>query len=280
MPSSGFRVAMKYEGPVKMCVFDWAGTVVDSGVFAPVLTFQKLFEDEGVPITSDEVRAPMGVHKRIHIRKILQTPAVAERWLKNKKIAANDDDAERIYSKSLSATLDVLPSNSHLIRGTVETMNILRSKFNVKIGSSTGYTSEIMEKLKPQAAKGGYAPDCYVTSDLVPNARPSPAMIFKNMIELDIWSPKSVVKVDDTTGGITAGLAGGCWTVGIAKTGNYVGLTEADMDAMNPEELEAKVEKARKILRDSGAHFIIDTIVDLPGVIEKINERLALGLSP
>ena len=43
----------------------FAGTVVDSGVFAPVLTFQKLFEDEGVPITSDEVRAPMGVHKRV-----------------------------------------------------------------------------------------------------------------------------------------------------------------------------------------------------------------------
>ena len=42
------------------------GTVVDSGVFAPVLTFQKLFEDEGVPITSDEVRAPMGVHKRVN----------------------------------------------------------------------------------------------------------------------------------------------------------------------------------------------------------------------
>ena len=37
----------------------------DSGVFAPVLTFQKLFVDEGVPITSDEVRAPMGVHKRV-----------------------------------------------------------------------------------------------------------------------------------------------------------------------------------------------------------------------
>ena len=44
------------------------GTVVDSGVFAPVLTFQKLFEDEGVPITSDEVRAPMGVHKRVNTK--------------------------------------------------------------------------------------------------------------------------------------------------------------------------------------------------------------------
>ena len=46
-------------------MFDWAGTVCDAGVFAPVLTFQKLFEDEGVPITSEEVRAPMGVHKRV-----------------------------------------------------------------------------------------------------------------------------------------------------------------------------------------------------------------------
>ena len=75
-----------------------------------------------------------------------------------------------------------------------------------------------MAKLRPQAAAGGYAPDCYVTSDLVPNARPSPAMIFKNMIELDVWSPQSVVKVDDTTGGIKAGLYGGMWAVGIAKT--------------------------------------------------------------
>jgi len=278
--ATGFRLAAKYEGPVKLCVFDWAGTVVDPGVFAPVLTFQKLFEQEGVPITSAEVRAPMGVHKRIHIQKIIQTPSVSERWLKKKGTAPTDDDAERIYSKSLSATLDVLPNNSHLIRGAVETVSTLRSKFHVKIGSSTGYTSEIMEKLRPQAARGGYAPDCYVTSDLVPNARPSPAMIFKNMIELDIWSPKSVVKVDDTTGGIKAGIFGGCWTVGVAKTGNYVGLTEAEMDKMNPEELEVKVEKARKILLDSGAHFVIDTIVELPGIIEKINERLALGLSP
>merc|ERR1712110_681358 len=275
--SFDFRPHPHFEGPIKACVFDWAGTVVDAGVFAPVLTFQKLFEDEGVPISSEEVRAPMGVHKRIHIQKIVETPAVAARWLQKKP---TDDDAERIYSKSLTATLDVLPNNSHLIRGAAATIDLLRSKYGIKIGSSTGYTSEIMAKLKPQAAKAGYAPDCYVTSDLVPNARPSPAMIFKNMIELDIWVPKSVVKVDDTTGGIKAGLYAGCWTVGIAKTGNYVGLTEEDMDKMDPKELEAKVEKARKILKDCGAHFIIDTIKDLPQVIDKINERMALGLSP
>merc|ERR1712200_13227 len=100
---NNFRTVPVYRGPVQACVFDWAGTVVDSGVFAPVLTFQKLFEDEGVPITSDEVRAPMGVHKRIHIQKICDTPAVTQRWQEKKGQAPTSDDAERIYSKSLSA---------------------------------------------------------------------------------------------------------------------------------------------------------------------------------
>ena len=49
---------------------------------------------------------------------------------------------------------------------------------------------------------------------------------------------------------------------------------------MNPDELEQKVEKARQILHDSGAHFVIDTIGDLPKIIEIINDRLSMGLSP
>merc|ERR1712083_1090797 len=140
-----------------------------------------------------------------------------------------DDDAERIYSKSLSATLDVLYTNSHLIRGAKDTINLLRSKFGIKIGSSTGYTSEIMEKLKPMAAAEGYAPDSYVTSDVVPSARPGPNMILLNMVKLDVFPAQAVVKVDDSGPGIIAGLNAGCWTVGIAKTGNYVGMTEAEM---------------------------------------------------
>ena len=81
--------------------------------------------------------------------------------------APTDEDAERIYSNSLSATLDMLPSCSRMIKGDVrfnnnnnsfkncivtsgvpQTMTRLRQEFGLKIGSSTGYTSEIMEKLR------------------------------------------------------------------------------------------------------------------------------------
>merc|ERR1712154_624349 len=228
MMSQEFRNVPVYTGNVKACVFDWAGTVCDAGVFAPVLTFQKLFEDEGVPITSQEVRAPMGVHKRLHIQRICQLPEVKRRWTEKKGSPPTDDYAERIYSKSLTATLDLLPSNSRVIQGVAQTISRLRSEFGVKIGSSTGYTSEIMAKLKPLAAAQGYSPDSYVTSDMVTTGRPTPAMIYLNMVNMDISPASAVVKVDDTTSGIVAGLTAGCWTVGVAKTGNYVGMTEVD----------------------------------------------------
>jgi len=274
------RMMPKYHGTVQACVFDWAGTICDSGVFAPVLSFQKLFENEGVPITDEEARGPMGVHKRTHIEKVLEHPSVRQRWASKKGGSHTEKDIDRIYGKYLTTTMDVLANNSKLITGTVETIEVLRSKYGIKIGSSTGYTKEIMEKLKPMAAKEGYAPDCYVTSDEVPVARPSPSLIFLNMIRMDIWTAKAVVKVDDTVGGIVAGHHAGCWTVGIAKTGNYVGATEDQLAKMDPQELEGKVKSARAKLYQSGAHFVIDTISDLPPVIDEINARLALGLSP
>jgi len=275
-----YRSVPIYQGGVKACIFDWAGTVCDAGVFAPVLTFQKLFEEEGVEISSEEVRAPMGVHKRLHIQRICQLPEVRRRWTQKKGAAPTDEDAERIYSKSLTATLKWLPTNSRMIKGVPETMAQLRSQFGLKIGSSTGYTSEIMAKLKPLAAGQGYVPDSYVTSDQVHSARPTPAMIYLNMVQLDVYPAQAVVKVDDTSSGIIAGLSAGCWTVGIAKTGNYVGMTEEDMETADQEELAAKIDKARDILYQAGAHFVIDTTCDLPPIIEEINQRMRLGLRP
>jgi len=280
MAQQEFRNVPVYRGGVKAIIFDWAGTVCDAGVFAPVLCFQQLFEEEGVPITPEEVRAPMGVHKRIHIQKICQLSEVRQRWTAKHGKAPTNEDAERIYQKSLTATLDLLPANSKMITGVADTVNKLRAEYGVKIGSCTGYTKEIMAKLRPLAAAEGYEPDSLVTSDEVPSARPGPNMIFLNMVKLDVFPVSAVIKCDDSSPGIIAGLHAGCWTVGIAKTGNTVGMNEAEMAAADPAELARKVQRAADILYEAGAHFVIDTTVDLPGVVEEINRRLALGLRP
>jgi len=64
-PRVQYRSQLSYVGQLKACVLDWGGTVVDCGVFAPAVGFMEVFKQEGVPITVDEARAPMGIHKRV-----------------------------------------------------------------------------------------------------------------------------------------------------------------------------------------------------------------------
>lgn len=45
-------------------------------------------------------------------------------------------------------------------------------------------------------------------------------------------------------------------------------------------ELNLKLGKARDILVDSGAHYVIDSVADLPDVILDINKKLSIGEKP
>lgn len=55
-------------------IFDWAGTTVDYGCFAPVQAFVEVFRHFGIEPTMEEVREPMGMLKRDHIRAMLEMP--------------------------------------------------------------------------------------------------------------------------------------------------------------------------------------------------------------
>ena len=52
---------------IEAVIFDWAGTTVDYGCFAPVQAFSEVFKEFGVTPTMEEVRKPMGMLKIDHI---------------------------------------------------------------------------------------------------------------------------------------------------------------------------------------------------------------------
>lgn len=276
---SDYRISRQYLGTVKAVVLDWAGTVIDCGVFSPAGAFMTIFEEEGVPVTNDEARGPMGMHKRAHIVKMLDMDSVRARWIKAKGQPPTEADIDRLYSKFVPKNIEALEQHSKLIEGTVECIKELR-KMGIKIGSCTGYPSDIVNRLKPLAEKQGYVPDVYVTADEVPAARPMPYMVWLNAIRMVVSPVESVVKVDDTVDGIREGTSAGCWTVGVAKTGNYVAASQKELDSMPSDELERKLQNAYERLHDAGSHYVIDTIKDLPDVIRDINRRMAMGDRP
>lgn len=61
---------------IEAVIFDWAGTTVDYGCFAPVQAFVEAFKSFGIEPTMEEVRKPMGMLKIDHIRTMMQMETV------------------------------------------------------------------------------------------------------------------------------------------------------------------------------------------------------------
>jgi phosphonoacetaldehyde hydrolase len=264
---------------VKAVIFDWAGTVVDYGSLAPMGAFVETFAEFGVEISIDEARGPMGMAKRPHIATLAALPRIAEAWTRNHGRAPTEGDIDALYDVFVPKNVAVAAHYADVIPGTAEVVSALRAE-GVKIGSSTGYTREIMARITPRAAAQGFAPDSLVCTGDTPEGRPSPLMFYKGLIDLDVWPAWHAIKVDDTTVGIAEGVNAGAWAVGVAVSGNAFGLSLADTIALSPEEFIRRRARAQDALYSAGAHYVIDSVTDLMVVAAQIEGRLARGERP
>ncbi len=258
---------------IKAVILDWAGTTVDFGSRAPMGVFVQVFDRFGVEITIEEARVPMGLPKRDHIRALLAMPRVAESWRAARGREPDEADVDAVYEAFVPANVEVAAEHADLIPGTAQTAQALREQ-GVAIGSTTGYTREIMDQILPVAARQGYAPDALVCDGETPSGRPAPFMIYRCLLELAVQPAWACVKVDDTAPGIAEGLAAGCWTVGVSLTGNEMGLAPAELEALSSAERTARNARARDRLLAAGAHYVIDSVADLGSCLDLIRGRL------
>jgi len=265
--------------PLKLVVFDWAGTVVDFGSRAPVVAFVRALENEDVKLDEADARAGMGLAKLDHVRNLLQQPAVQLRWQEAHGRPPNEDDAQRIYHGLEPLMLEAASEAAELIPGVAETVAALRSE-GLKIASCTGYTRPMMGPVLERAAEQGYRPDLVTCAGETLFGRPSPLMIYRSCLELGIWPMSAVVKIDDASVGIEEGLSAGAWTIGIAASGNSVGRSQEAFHALSPKERDDKVAAARNVLETVGAHYVVGTVADVLPVIAHIAARMRAGARP
>ncbi len=260
-------------------VFDWAGTMIDHGSQAPMGVFLRAFAEFDVEITVPEARGPMGMAKRDHIAAVLALPRVAAAWRAKHGRAPTEADIDAIYEVFVPMNIAVVTDFATLIEGAAEVAGRLRAR-RLKIGSTTGYTREIMAPLLPLAKEQGYAPDNLVCAGDLAWGRPTPMMMYRTFLELGVWPAWRVVKVDDTEVGIEEGLNAGCWTVGVALTGNVFGANVAESAAMAEDAFQTMRDGAYAKLSAAGAHYVIDSVADLEPVLAEIEGALARGELP
>lgn len=259
---------------IKAVVLDWAGTTVDHGSLAPVGVFVELFRREGVPVTLEVARGPMGVHKRDHIKQVITLPEVSARWTALKGAPPTDADIDRMYAAATPMQIEVLPHYSDLIDGLLDTVTALRA-MGLRIGSTSGYNREMLDVVEKLAASKGYVPDCAIAASEVSQGRPAPYLNWRAAESMGVWPASACVAVGDTLVDVQAGRTAGFWSVGIARTGNLVGLSAADWAALPKSEQDLRLASARAALTAAGAHLVIDTIADLPDAILALELRAA-----
>jgi len=258
---------------LKAVVLDWAGTTVDFGSLAPARTLQRVFANADIALTEQEARQHMGLPKKEHIRGILSMSRIRDAWIKLRGNEPGNADVEGMYAEFIPLQFSCLEEYSEVIEGVLETVEHLRGR-GLKIGSTTGYTRAMLDLLLKTSAQQGYTPDGSLTPEEAGTGRPYPFMMYECAVRLQVYPIAAIAKIGDTPADVQEGLNAGAWSIGVAGTGNRVGLSREEFLALPEAEKETRLTGARAELKNAGAHYVIDTLADLPSVLDEIDEQL------
>ena len=137
---------------------DWAGTAIDFGCMAPAGAFVAAFAEAGVPVSFTEARGPMGLHKKDHLRAMLQVPEIGGRWRTRHGRDWTQADVENLYRVVTPMQVEAAKRYSALIPGVLACVAALRER-GIKVAATTGYFREAADVVYAAAREQGYVPD-------------------------------------------------------------------------------------------------------------------------
>ncbi len=254
---------------IRAVIFDWAGTLIDQGSCAPTAAFQRCFATFGVDISLTEARGPMGLPKRAHIEALLANADIAARWRSQQGKPAVASDIDALYAAFLPINEAIAADYADLIDGASQTLAWLTAQ-GIKIGTTTGYTRSIMERVLPRVAAQGFEPASLVCSDDLIETRPSPLAMYQSFVNLAVYPPETVVKVDDTAPGLAEGRAAGCVCVAVTLSGNAAALDPQALAALNEDQREDLHQSLAPALLAAGADYALQSVAELPDLLAEL----------
>ncbi|WP_252269795.1 phosphonoacetaldehyde hydrolase [Lactiplantibacillus pentosus] len=260
---------------INAVIFDWAGTTIDYGSRAPIVAFQKAFENVGIQISEAEIRQDMGLDKYTHIHKIMDLPAVQNDWQARFQVLPTEDDCNQIFSDFKAILLSSLTEFGQLKPGMPEVIDYLNTH-HISYGTTTGYDAEMLALVLPIAARQGYQPAVNITSEQTDGVgRPAPDMLALAAEQLHITDPTTVMKVGDSVNDILEGNNANAVSVGIIDGSNIMGLSEIAFNALSSAEQAERRAQVTAEYQRAGADYILQSMAELPALIAQINQPVA-----
>lgn len=280
-----------FNGKHKLIIFDWLGTLTnDSSIYA-ANRFKQVFAKNGLFITMNQARKPMGLPKLDHIKKIFDIPPLILDYKPNDQFCRKllNDYNDNV---TIDKEVELLPE--------VETMfDILRAS-NYKLMLTSGFDTKVMDAFKPLTQKLKFDSTCCSDEVAEGQSRPNSGMILKNLSNYYFGEKKYIgetvveenkenlellfkdenpliIKVGDTLADIEEGKnftlndTLKTWTIAVSGTSSYL-----NVDSYNElknlsyyEWCERELSSARKLFQ-ARPNFIIPSVLYLPETIKYI----------
>ena len=227
---------------IELAIFDMAGTTIDDRdeVYR---VLREATEREGANYTDAEFQKWMGTEKKWAIENLLRLGGVE----------VNAELHEKVWEWFRAELRQTYTDNPpRPLPGIEEALATLRDQ-GIKVALTTGFAREIADLiLDSMGWHKGATFDASSCGDEVEAGRPAPDMIETVMAELGVTDRAAVISVGDTSADVVSALRAGVTSVGVL-TGH---LSREDFAA-------------------EGAHVVLESVADLPRVLEEQPESLA-----
>ena len=191
-------------------IFDMDGTMVDSMPYH-YQSWQIFFEQQGIQMTLEEF-------DRIHHGTLFDImPRIFGSHI-------SDEESFRLGSIKEAAFRELYKSEIKPIEGLVDWLQTLKDA-GLKLGLATAADFANAD-FTVDAIDIRRFFDCIVTSDIVKDGKPSPA-VYLHAAKLLNVDPATCVVFEDTASGVKAGVAAGMKVVGITT-----GMSRSDMEQL------------------------------------------------
>ena len=223
--------------PVKLIVFDMAGTTVHDEMFVSTAVANAM-QQFGYPVQPEEVQPIMGYEKPLAIRMLLQTHAPEQ---------ITDKHIHAIHEAFVTAMKDFYRHSPNVkpLAGVEPVLERLRSR-GLILALDTGFSKDIATIIVERLGwlNSGLIQHL-VGSDEVEAGRPHPFMIQRIMQQAGITDPQEVVKVGDTEVDVNEGKNAGCRLCIAVTTGAY---TRAALEPYQPDHIIDSMQELLPVL--------------------------------
>ena len=257
---------------IRGCIFDLSGSIVDRYSLTQFLSLKKAFLNNGIHVNNQLIFKDIGKNKKCHIIDILVNKDITNQWIKLKKYRPTKKDSDLLLNEYNDIQLNYSKNLISILPETKNCINFLKNK-NIRTGATTEFNKENMNIIKNKLEFNNIFLDNYVSSTCInKQLRPYPNMINKNLEILNIANPRKVIKVDDSIIGIQEGINANCITVAVARWSINMGIHNIqDAFELSDFDIYGNLKKSREILNETGADYVINTLDELPPLINKLN---------